>query len=258
MSILVAAIQMHSVPNQPMKNLNTALKMVRNARSQGAGIIVLPELWKSGYYLSKEEFGFLGENKKGSTVRKFQELAMELGVVLVVPFIEKEEKNLYISTAVIEKSGDLLACYRKSFLWGREKETFSPGEREYEAVQTSVGNIGILICYDIEFPEPSRHLALQGVELIIAPSVWSIPAEPRWDIQLPARALDNTVFVLGVNTAYEGSCGKSKLIAPDGRVLAEAPANEPCILIHEVNFDLIRETRKKIPYLRDLNNGQPI
>lgn len=255
MSVLVAAIQMHSVPNQPLKNVNTAFKMVRNAAAQGAQIIALPELWQSGYRLSKEEFGILAEDREGPAISQFQRLAMELGVVLVVPFIEKEEKDLYIATAVIEKSGKLLACYRKSFLWGREKDIFSPGERKYEAIQTSAGKIGVLICYDMEFPEPSRHLALQGVELIVAPSVWSIPAEPGWDIQLPARALDNTVFVLGVNTVFEGSCGKSKLVAPDGRVLDEAPTKEAHILIHKVDFDLIPETRKKIPYLRDLKNA---
>ncbi|GIN21565.1 nitrilase-related carbon-nitrogen hydrolase [Siminovitchia fordii] len=252
MSILAAAIQMHSKPNQPQENLNTAVKMIKHAAAQGAQIIVLPELWKSGYHLSKGEFELLAEEREGPVISQFQRLAPELGVVLVIPFIEKEDKSLYISTAVIEKSGELLACYRKSFLWGREKDIFSPGERKYEAIQTSTGKIGLLICYDMEFPEPSRHLALQGVQLIIAPSVWSISAEPRWDIQLPARALDNTVFVLGVNTVFEGSCGKSKLIAPDGKTLIQAPKDKPFILIHEVNFHLIEETRKRIPYLEDL------
>ncbi|WP_235872110.1 nitrilase-related carbon-nitrogen hydrolase [Siminovitchia acidinfaciens] len=250
---IVAAIQLHSKPNQATENFNTAVKMVKLAAAQGAQLVALPELWECGYYLSKEEFELLGEHKKGPTISSFQMLAKKLDIVLVVPFIEKGKKDLFISTAVIEKTGDLLTCYRKSFLWGREKEIFLPGERKYEAIQTSAGKIGILICYDMEFPEPSRQLALQGVQLIIAPSVWSIPAEPRWDIQLPARALDNTVFVLGVNTVFEGSCGKSKLVGPDGKVLAEAPRDEPFILIHKMDFSVIEEVRKRIPYLEDFN-----
>jgi len=140
-------------------------------------------------------------------------------------------------------------------LWGREKDIFTPGQRVYNAIHTSKGKIGVLICADIEFPEPCRILALQGVELIIVPSVLSIPVETRWDIQLPARALDNTVYVLGVNTVKEGSCGKSKLVAPNGQVLCEASSTEQEILFHEVDFSLIPNIRKEVPYLEDLDKG---
>ncbi|AZV43321.1 hypothetical protein BAOM_2712 [Peribacillus asahii] len=138
-------------------------------------------------------------------------------------------------------------------MWGREKEIFTPGDRAYNAIDTSKGKIGVLICADIEFPEPSRILALQGVELIIVPSVWSYGAETRWDIQLPARALDNTVYILGVNTVNEGSCGKSKLVAPNGEVLCEASTTEQSILIHDVDFSIIPDVRKEVPYLDDLD-----
>ncbi len=251
--VKVAAIQMHAKPNLGEENTAKAIAMITEAAQQGAKLITLPELWISGYYLSREEFNVFGETPLGKTVSLFQTTAKELNVVLIVPFVEAEGDHIYIATAVIENNGELLTSYRKSFLWGREKNVFTPGERNYNVIPTSIGPIGVLICADIEFPEPSRILALQGAQLIICPSVWSIPAEARWDIQLPARALDNTVFVLGVNTVHEGSCGKSKLVAPNGKVLIESPRDGEHILIHDMDLSLIAKTRIDVPYLDDLD-----
>ncbi|MFD6211185.1 nitrilase-related carbon-nitrogen hydrolase, partial [Peribacillus sp. NPDC060253] len=249
----VAAVQLQAFPGQKDKNIENCIEMVETAAKQGAELIVLPELWVSGYYLSKEQFQLLQELPSGETVSLFQKLAENLNVILIVPFVEGENENLYISLAVIESTGEVIATYRKSFLWGREKGIFTPGERVYNAIDTSKGKIGVLICADIEFPEPSRILTLQGAELIIVPSVWSYGAETRWDIQLPARALDNTVYILGVNTVNEGSCGKSKLVAPNGEVLCEASRTEQSILIHEIDFSIIPDIRKDVPYLDDLD-----
>jgi predicted amidohydrolase len=251
--IKVAAVQLQAIPGERDINIKNCIEMVEESAKQGAELIVLPELWVSGYYLSKEQFQSLQEVSTGETVSIFQKLAKELKVILIVPFVEGENGNLYISLAVIESTGEVIATYRKSFLWGREKEIFTPGEKVYNAIETSKGKIGVLICADIEFPEPSRILALQGAELIIVPSVWSYGAETRWDIQLPARALDNTVYILGVNTVNEGSCGKSKLVAPTGEVLCEASRTEQNILIHDVDFSIISEVRKEVPYLDDLD-----
>ena len=246
---------MHSKPNDKIVNIEKAISMITKAASQGAKLIALPELWISGYYLSRKEFEVFGEMLEGKTISLFRKIAKELNVVLIVPFveIEIESDELFISTVVIENTGDLLSSYRKSFLWGREKEIFARGERDYNVVSTSLGKLGILICADVEFPEPSRLLALKGAQLIICPSVWSIPAESRWDIQLPARALDNTVYILGVNTVNEGSCGKSKLVAPDGRVLIESPRDQEHILIYNLELSLIDEIRIDLPYLNDLD-----
>ena len=249
----IAAVQMSPSSGQVDANLQQAIGMVEQAAQQGAKLIVLPELWKTGYHVTKEEFEQLAETPNGETVRLFQHLAKKWSAVMVVPFAEKEGDRLYISLSVMEQSGELLATYRKSFVWGKEKNSFTPGERVYQAIDTSLGKIGVLICYDIEFPEPARLLALQGAELIVVPSVWSIDAETRWDIQLPARALDNTVFILGVNTVGEGSCGKSKLVAPNGKVLCQAPREETCVMLHHVDRSLITHTRSYIPYLADFD-----
>lgn len=154
---------------------------------------------------------------------------------------------------MIEADGSIIASYEKSFLWGREQRYFTPGKREYHCFQSSVGTLGVLICYDIEFPEPSRLLAFDGAQLIVVPSVWGIGAQNRWDIQLPARALDNTVFIAGTNNVGEGACGKSKIVSPNGAVLAEASDHLEEVVIYDIDFDQIQEVRSTIPYLEEFD-----
>lgn len=251
MSVTVAAIQMKSAMGELLKNLAKAEHMVRQAAASGAELIALPELWNTGYHLERDDFQRLAEQVEGTTVTQFRNLAAELQTVLIVPFAEKGETAVYNSVAVIDATGRLSGVVRKTHLWGKEKLSFEPGDMEFPVFHTAVGKVGVLICYDAEFPEPARMLALQGAEILVVPSVWSTVAEPRWDVQLPARALDNTVFVLGVNTVERGSCGKSKLINPRGYVMVEADREREEILLATVDLSEIEKIREEIPYLKD-------
>ena len=248
----VAGIQMELVSGQLDRNKVKGQKLVLKAIRKGAQLVVLPELWSSGYHVNKPTIIKLQQKTK-DIVEEFREIARKYGVVLVVPFIDKEEEQLYIAAAVIETNGEIVHVYRKSFLWHHEQQKFAFGERDYVPVQTTVGKIGIVICYDIEFPETSRILALRGAELIIIPSYWSLQSEKRWDIQLPARAVDNTVFVLGVNSIGEKSFGKSKLINPKGAILYECSRLKEDILLYDIDLNQIQAARAKIPYLRDFD-----
>ncbi len=248
----IAAIQLESISGQIDKNEEKGKKLVLEAIHKGAQLIALPELWSSGYHLTKEVFLKL-QQKTRDIVEQFREIAKQYGVVLVVPFIDKKGEDLFIATSVIENNGEIVQIYHKSFLWDKEKLHFKQGEKKYEPVHTSVGSIGTLICYDIEFPEMSRILALRGAQLIIVPSVIQLASEKRWDIQLPARAVDNTVFVLGVNTVGEESCGKSKLIDPKGAIVHECSRLDEEILLCDIDLNEINKVRLKIPYLKDFD-----
>ncbi len=246
-------IQIHSVPTEVEQNVERGISMFREAVDKGAELVVFPELWTCGYYL--ETFDFLAAVKENAKILEtFQTLAKETHTVIVLPLPQKKEEELYIGLYVIESDGRILAEYQKSFLWGREQNYFVHGKRSYEPVETSIGKIGTLICYDIEFPEPSRVLALKGAEIIIVPSVWSIPAMNRWHIQLPARALDNTVFVIGVNNIEEGAGGCSKIVTPMGDVAAQASDCEEEVLIYDIDLSEIAEVRQRIPYLREYDH----
>lgn len=249
-----ALVQIHSVPTEVENNVARGVEFFRTAVENGADVVVFPELWTCGYYL--ETFDFVAAVKENPWILdKFQALAKEFGVVVILPLPQIKDDELYIGLYVIERDGRIIKEYQKSFLWGREQNYFVHGERHYEAFDTSIGRIGVLICYDIEFPEPSRLLALDGAQIIFVPSVWSIPAKNRWDIQLPARALDNTVFIAGINNTGEGACGHCKVISPFGEVLAEAEQDEETVLFCDVDYSEIDRIRERIPYLAEYDKA---
>ncbi len=250
----VAAIQMTPIMNDVSANLKRGIQFAREAIREGANFIVFPELWNTGYYLSKDAFSLLAETTEGETITTFSEEARRAGVTIVCPFVERENEDMYISAAIINNTGDVMGVVRKGLLWGRERHIFKEGLLEYPVFDSDVGRFGVLICYEMEFPETSRLLALEGAEIIVCPSVWTMSASHRWDIQLPARALDNTVYVFGVNTVGNNSCGKSKLISPLGDILSVASDKKEEVLVRAVDREVIYWARDEVAYLQDFKD----
>lgn len=250
----VAAIQMTPIMNDADANIKRGIHFAREAIKEGANLIVFPELWNTGYYLSKEAFSLLAEPTEGKTVSALREEARREGVTIVCPFVERENENMYIAAAIIDNTGEIMGVARKGLLWGRERNIFNEGVLEYPTFDSEVGKFGVLICYEMEFPETSRLLALEGAEIIVCPSVWSMSASHRWDIQLPARALDNTVYVLGVNTVGNNSCGKSKLISPLGDILSVASDKKEEVLVRAVDREALYWARDEVAYLEDFKD----
>ncbi|MBU1054076.1 MAG: nitrilase [Proteobacteria bacterium] len=247
----VAAIQITPVLGDVRTNLKRGIQFMRQV-SNDADLIVFPELWTTGYYLSKQAFQQLAETQDGPTINTLREEALRSNSVIISSFAEKDSEGcLYISATIIDQKGELLGIVRKSLLWSRENEIFEMGEIKYPIFQTIHAKIGVLICYEMEFPEPSRLMALEGAELIVCPSVWSVAASRRWDIQLPARALDNTIFILGVNTVGNNSCGKSKLVGPMGDILSEASDSREEVLLRAVDIKSLYWARDENRYLED-------
>lgn len=251
----IGLVQMHSIPGEVETNVEKGRQYFREAAQNGCEVVAYPELWTGGYYLEHE--GFLAAARKTPhIVERFKALAKEYAVLTILPAPQEKNGNLYIGLFVIERDGTILAEYQKSYLWGREQNYFVRGKRRYEPVETSLGKIGVLICYDIEFPEPARALAKRGAELIFVPSVWSVPAANRWHIQLPARALDNTVFIAGINNVQEGACGASKIVSPMGDIIAQASGDQEEVLVADIDLAAISRTRKIVPYLQDLTDEE--
>lgn len=253
-TLTVAGIQMGSKPGELEANLATAARLAVKAREAGARLIAFPELFPTGY----DRVAVVVTPSAGASQGVLEwggQLAQELDAYLVVPFPEWAPDRVYNAAALMDPAGGLQGIYRKVFLYGWERELFQPGT-EFPLFQVDGFTMGLLICYDAEFPEPARWLALQGAELVVVPSVWSRGAGWRWAVQLPARALDNTVYLLGVNAAGEKGCGGSLLLGPDGRLLAHLETTEEGLVIGVVSRAHLARWRSQVPYLADLKNRE--
>lgn len=212
-------------------NLDRISGAVRAAAASGARLVVLPELASSGYVFRDEsEARAVAEPVHGPSVQRLSALAAELGLVVVSGFPELDGDTLYNSAVLVDRSG-LREVYRKAHLWDREKEIFTPGDAAPPVVDTELGRVGIVICYDLEFPEWMRQVALRGADIVCAPTNW--PAGPRPGGERPmevvgvqAGAAANRVFVAAADRAGRERgvdwVSGSAIIGPDGFPLALA------------------------------------
>lgn len=182
-------------------NCELTVQAVREAVAAGAELVVLPELATSGYSFASREEAF--SVAITSTHALFQDWAAEIakhGAFVVVGFCEAGDDGLlYNSAALVDGSG-IVSVYRKTHLWDGEKLIFQPGDQAPPVIETPFGPIGILICYDLEFPELMRSLALRGADLIVAPSNWPLVYRPKGErphevVAAMAAARGNHVFV---------------------------------------------------------------
>ena len=248
----IAIIQMKPEQGNTSINLERGIEFIKEASDKGANIICLPELFYSGYHLDSEKLQELAEPSDGPMVQTLCKLAKEKGVYIIAGYAESVEilGRMYNSAIFIDNKGSVIGNIRKVYAWGQEKEKFREGDK-FTVYDTPIGKIGIMICYDSEFPEPMRIMAMKGAEIVFVPSVWSIPAQRRWEIDLAAGALYNLMFTAGANTVGEGSCGSSQVVGPNGVVRALASKENEEILYCDIDLNEVVATRSKIPYLND-------
>ena len=246
---------------------------------QGAELIVLPELHNSLYFCQMENTDYfdLAETIPGESTDTFGRLAKELGIVLVLSLFEKRAPGLYHNTAVVlEKDGSIAGKYRKMHIPDDpayyEKFYFTPGDLGFVPIETSVGKLGILICWDQWYPEAARLMALHGAEVLIYPTAigWdSRDATDEKNRQLDAwrtvqrgHAIANGIPVVTVNrTGYESDpsgqtngiqfWGNSFVAGPQGELCCELPNHEEAIHVIEVDTARSEQVRRWWPFLRD-------
>ena len=246
---------------------------------QGAKLIVLQELHNSLYFCQTEdtELFDLAESIPGSSTDFYSQLAKEYEVVLVTSLFEKRSAGLYHNTAVVfEKDGSIAGKYRKMHIPDDpayyEKFYFTPGDLGFEPIQTSVGKLGILVCWDQWYPEAARLMALAGAELLIYPTAIgfesSDPDDEKkrqleaWMISQRGHAVANGIPVIAVNrTGFEPDpsgqtngitfWGNSFVAGPQGEILAAAPESEETNLIVDIDLRRSENVRRWWPFLRD-------
>jgi 5-aminopentanamidase len=229
---VLACCQLAPAFGDPAANRELAADAVTRAAQRGAGVVVLPELVSSGYvFRSRAEAAASAETADGPTVTRWARLAAEHQIVIVGGFCETSGGELYNSAALVDPGG-LRCVYRKAHLWDEESLWFTPGGAAPPVVTTRFGQIAVMICYDLEFPEWVRLPALDGAQLLCAPTNW--PAFPRPEGERPAEivrvqadAAVNRMFIAacdrtGAERGVDWVAG-SVIVDPDGWPLAEAP-----------------------------------
>jgi 5-aminopentanamidase len=197
---VVACCQLAPVLGDPAANRDLVAQAVSQAAAAGAAVVVLPELVSSGYvFESQAEAGSCAETAEGETVTSWARLAASYGIVIVGGFCETAGGELFNSAAAVDPGG-LRCVYRKAHLWDKERLWFTPGSAAPPVITTQSGRIGVLICYDLEFPEWVRLPALDGAQLLCAPVNWPASPHPLGErpaevIKVQANAAVNRVFI---------------------------------------------------------------
>lgn len=254
----IALVQYHSVLGDLQKNADRAVEMVREAAAKGAKIVCFPEMFNTGYNFQLIGDGFhnCGETIDGHTITRLQKVAKECACYVIAPItLEKKVKGVFYNAAVvIDDEGVVLGDYSKHHLWAAERYYFHAGE-DIPVFDTKYGKIGVMICYDAGFPETARVLTLKGAELIFMPSAWRIQDWDMWNLNIPQRALENTLYVAGVNRfGHEDDLymfGNSKVADWRGRIIAESKEEKEEIVYAEIDLDQLTKARLDIHYLKD-------
>ena len=261
----VACAQYAIREGDPDHNLERSLHFVRRAATEGADLVLLPELANSGCDLGSRvhALGLAEEIPGGPTVRAWREAAEASGVCVVGGLLEREADDLH-NSAVILGSGEA-GRYRKTHLWAREKSLYDPG-RELPVFDTPLGRIGLLICYDAWFPEAARTLALKGAQMICVPSNapddWVPERQRRGDLTMLnvhciAAANANRVFVAAANRVEDGYLGRSCVADVTGGVLALAGAAEEAIISAEIDVERARREKRLTDASHALGDRNP-
>lgn len=252
----IAVFQGPEQPKTPQQAVDLLARVAADAADRGASLLICPEMYLTGYNIGPEAARRLAEPAGGATAQAIMRIARASKIAILYGYPELgQDGHVYNTAQLIERSGQIRACYRKTHLFGEiDRAAFSPGTAFSDVVELDGLKIGILICYDVEFPENVRSLALKGADLIAVPTALMQPFDIVARTIVPARAYENQVFVAYADRCgVEGElsyCGLSCVIAPDGSDLARAGRSEGLILA-DLDLDRLKQSRALNTHLTD-------
>ena len=269
--VSIAAIQSNCSANVS-DNIEQTVKQIEAAAQAGAQLICLQELFAGLYFCQSEDHEHfkLAEPIPGPTINRICDVAAANQVVIVAGIFERRAAGLFHnSAAVIESDGSIVGIYRKMHIpddpFFYEKFYFTPGDLGFKSFDTSVGRIGVCICWDQWFPEAARLTALRGAEILVYPTAigWQAPEKAEfgatqlcaWQTMMCSHAIANGVFLVAPNrVGVEDNIefwGSSFIADPYGSLLAVAESSSPQTIIAECDLSLIETARTHWPFLRD-------
>ncbi|MEM5316710.1 carbon-nitrogen hydrolase family protein [Paraburkholderia sp. JHI869] len=222
-------------------------------RREGSDLIVFPEATLTGFP-TRQNVRDVAETLEGPSLSKVRDAAHAANIGVAVGLAEREGDRFYNTTVLIDERGDIALRYRKTHLWATDVGVFTPGDR-YEVCEYKGTTVGLLICYDIEFPETARAVASLGAEMLVVTNGNMDPFGPVHRRAIVARAMENQMFAALVNRTGDGDDnltfpGETALVSPFGDVLCELK-NEDAVLHAKMDRALLAQSREHYSYLHD-------
>ena len=256
----VALIQMDSVLGDKDKNTEHALFLAKKAVKEGSNLLVFPEMFNTGYELSvlgPDMNGLSETDKSHETVDVFMGFAKEnlVDIIFTIPYFHTNRTGKpNISSFYVDSKGEIKAIQDKNHLFGDEKIYFETGS-DYPVFDTRFGKVGMMVCYDANFPEPARILTLEGALCIFCTAAWRAQDIRLFDMIMPQRAAEEVSYVVACNRFGIDNgryCpGHSQICSPEGKILNLGAECEE-IIYQEIRLDKTEDYRENIPYLNDL------
>ncbi|UVJ43660.1 carbon-nitrogen hydrolase family protein [Pseudomonas sp. LS1212] len=252
----IALFQCASQPLDVRGNLDRLRTQAHEAELDGVQLLVCPEMFLTGYNIGTDAVTQLAEAVDGPSAMEVVEIAQKCKLAIVYGYPERsEDGQIYNAVQLIDAQGKSRCNYRKTHLFGRlDHSMFVPGPGHFPVVELNGWQVGMLICYDLEFPENARRLALAGAELIVVPTANMVPYDFIAQVTVRARAYENQCYVAYANYCSNEDfihyCGQSSIVAPDGSVHALAELDEERIAT-TLDRQLMVDTRADNYYLQN-------
>lgn len=253
--MIVAVAQMKCITYDKEANFKIAAALIEQAVEKKAELIVLPELFNTGYCCTERDWE-LAEEPEGETEAFLRKYAEKYHCTILGGFVEKSGiKGLVYNSLLTVAPGKKAEVYRKIYLWGAEKNRFIKGKK-LKLCKMPKATLAPQICYEVGFSENSRMLALSGADLLIYSSAFGKARYYAWDIATRARALETGCYVLASNHSdIEGDisfCGHSRIVDPLGQIVCEVTEDNG-LAVADIDLEKIYGQRNDLPYLRDID-----
>ena len=255
-----AAVIQFKASTDKEDNLKKIISYISKAKSKNASLCAFPEfmMFYSNSSQTPKQLANLSETINGNFVSTITKSAQQNNIQIVGSFYEKSAKKnrVYDTSFVIDKAGKVISTYRKIHLYDalgfRESNKMTPGSKIALPVKTSIGKIGMMICYDLRFPEMSRCLTLAGSQILIAPSAWvkGNMKEEHWIAINKTRAIENGCYVIAPDQVGNIYCGRSIVVDPFGKILLDMKKKQG-IGIVDIDLNKVAQTRKVLPLLKN-------
>ena len=241
-------------------NLKKILSYISKAASKNATLCTFPEfmMFYTNSSQTPRQLANLAETINGNFITTIANAAKENHIQVVGSFYETSRKKdrVYDTSFVIDKSGKVISTYRKIHLYDalgfKESDKMTSGSKISKPVNTSIGKIGMMICYDLRFPEMSRSLAVAGAEVLIAPSAWvkGNMKEEHWITINKTRAIENGCYVIAPDQVGNIYCGRSLVVSPYGKILLDMKKKQGISFV-DIDLNKVKQTRKVLPLLKN-------